>query len=82
MLLGWQPFWGALVQLNPTYQALPLGNITSYCVLSYVGVYVFIVYMCLMFPECLLGGGGGSDCLKRKKIKMYIVHACIQWGLR
>ena len=26
MLLGWQPFWGALVQLNPTYQALPLGN--------------------------------------------------------
>ena len=27
MLLGWQPFWGALVQLNPTYQALPLGNI-------------------------------------------------------
>ena len=29
MLLGWQPFWGALVQLNPTYQALPLGNKTS-----------------------------------------------------
>ena len=29
MLLGWQPFWGALVQLNPTYQALPLGNKTE-----------------------------------------------------
>ena len=44
-------------------------NITSYCVLSYVGVHAFIVYMCLMFPECLLGGGGGSDCLKRKNKK-------------
>ena len=39
--------------------------------LSYVGVHAFIVYMCLMFPECLLGGGGGSDCLKRKKKNVY-----------
>ena len=53
MLLGWQPFWGALVQLNPTYQALPLGNlplgnthITRVTGVKYHGVTTHLLLLC------------------------------------
>ena len=35
--------------------------------------------MCLMFPECLLGGGG-NDCLKKEKKEKLMVFTVRQVG--
>ena len=66
MLLGWQPFWGALVQLNPTYQALPLGNN------SYFDTIVILIFCMKTLDKSLIATNyHNGNWLDRKCIVLF-----------